>query len=57
MFWWFHHPCKPTIPAGDIYLLNVKLTPDKVIHFEDLEFIIDRSDNSSLTPEGVTSVL
>jgi hypothetical protein len=38
-------------------LLNVKLTPDKVIHFEDLEFIVDRSDNSSLTPEGVTSVL
>jgi hypothetical protein len=33
-------------------LFGVKLTQDKAIHFEDLEFIADRSDNLSLSPEG-----
>jgi hypothetical protein len=33
-------------------LLGIKLTQDEAIHFEDLEFITDRSDNSSWTPEG-----
>jgi hypothetical protein len=36
-------------------LFGVKLTQDKAIHFEDIEFIADRTDNLSLSPEGPDS--
>jgi hypothetical protein len=52
--WRFHYLCKPTVAANDICLFGIKLTQDEAIHFEHLEFIIDCSNNSSPTPEGVT---
>jgi hypothetical protein len=36
-------------------LFSVKLTYDTAIHFEDLEFIADRFNNWSLSPEGALS--
>jgi hypothetical protein len=50
-------PSPATVAAGDICLFGVKLTQDEAIHFEDLEFITDRSDNLSPTPEGATLAL
>jgi hypothetical protein len=43
---------KPTVSTGDIYLFDVKLTPDGGIRFEDLEFIVDHFKNLSISPEG-----
>jgi hypothetical protein len=36
-------------------LFNVKLTQDKVIHFEDLEFTANHPDNLSLSPKRANS--
>jgi hypothetical protein len=33
-------------------LFGVKLTQDEAIHFEDLEFTVDHSNNLSPSPEG-----
>jgi hypothetical protein len=51
MFRWFILP-KPIIATCDIYLFGVELSQGEAIHFEDLEFIIDHFDNSSLSLEG-----
>jgi hypothetical protein len=52
MFHWFPHLHKPTITTGDIHLFGVKLTQDKAIRCEDLEFIADQSNNLSQSPKG-----
>jgi hypothetical protein len=52
MFCWFPHLRKPTITTDDIHLFGVKLTQGKAIRFEDLEFIIDQSNNLSQSPKG-----
>jgi hypothetical protein len=33
-------------------LFGIRFTQDKAIHFEDIEFITDHSNNLSLSPEG-----
>jgi hypothetical protein len=51
MFYWFQYLYKPTVVAGDVFLFHVKLTQDKAILYEDLEFIADHSDNLNSTLE------
>jgi hypothetical protein len=42
----------PTVGTNDMNLLGTELTWGEIIHFRNPEFIIDRLDNLSLSPEG-----
>jgi hypothetical protein len=51
MFRWFILP-KLTLATNDIYVFSIMLTWGETIRLKNLEFITDRYNNESLSPEG-----